>query len=235
MAYIFLVGTTNSNPGVTPDWNESDGIFLEIRQQSNGLCTAALQCKTNAPNSNGIRYTAAGTLAVVSNVPMTGAWSVRIDPSLNQFLLTPPAGSSTNGSFPAAVGEFSTNTFAYFGLQPNQTSNLGRYANLSRVQILSGATPLVDQVFTTQSSLNTSVFVVRAANPAGIQMRPTNIVYRISWPAPPSNYELQSASSLAGPWSSSGLPLIIAGSRNVTFIPSTALPSTTAFFRLQSL
>jgi hypothetical protein len=235
-AYMFLVGTTNSNPAAAADWNESNGIFVEIAQQANGLSTAALLYKTNAPNSNGIRYTPAGTLAVISNVPMTGAWSLRLDSSLNQFLLSTPGGSSTNGSLPAGVSsQFSTNVFAFFGVQPNQAANLGRYVNLSRVQILSGPTPVVDQVFATQSSLNTNVLVVRAANPAGVQMRPTDIVYRLSWPAPPSTvYALQSASSVEGPWSSPGLPMITAGSRNLTFLPASALPSATAgYFRLQ--
>jgi hypothetical protein len=235
MAYMFLVGTTNSNPGAAGDWDESNGVYLEIAQQSNGLCNAALLYKTNAPNGNGIRYTPAGTLAVVSNVPMTGVWSLRLDPS-SSFLLTTPGGGSASGGIPsAAASQFSTNVFPYFGVQPNQAANLGRYVDLSRVQILSGSVSLVDQVFTSQSSLNTSVLVVRAANAAGIQMRPPNIVYRLSWPAPPSSiFGLQSASSLTGPWSSPGLPAIIAGSRNITFLPSAALPSAGAgFFRLQ--
>jgi hypothetical protein len=230
-AYMFLVGTTNSNPGPAADWDESNGIFLEIAQQANGLCNVGLLHKTNAPASNGIRYTPAGALAVISNVPMAGVWSL----TLNQgsFGLSTPGGGNASGSLPAGVlGQFSTNVFAYFGVQPNSPGNLGRYINLARVQISGVASPL-DEVFTSQSSLNSSALVVRAANTAGVQMRPPNIVYRLSWPAPPSVYILTSATAVNGPWSSPGLPAITAGSRNITFLPATALPAGAAFYRLQ--
>lgn len=232
MAYMFLVGTTNANPGAAGDWDETDGIFLEITEQTDGLCRAALLYKTNAPASNGIRYATNGTLAVVSNVPMVGTWSL----TLNQanFGLSTPGGGSTNATLPTGVvGQFSTNVFAYFGVQPNQVANLGRYLDLSRVQI-TGVSPAVDQVFTGQSSLNTNVLVVSAANAAGVQMRPTNIVYRFSWEAPSSGFVLRSASSLAGTWSDTGQSAIAAGPRNVLFLPGPALPSAEAgFFQLQ--
>jgi len=231
-AYMFLVGTTNANPAAAADWNESDGIFLEITQQTNGLCTAGLHCKTNAPNSNGIRYTPAGTLAVVSNVPMAGQWSLTLNHG--NFSVSTPGGGSASGTIPAGVvSQFSTNAFAYFGVQPNQASNFGRYIDLARVQISGVASPL-DQNFTTQSTLNTSVLVASAANTNGVLMRPSNIVYRLSWPAPPSVYLLQSASSVLGPWNDPGVPLFTAGARNIAFLPSTALPSPGAgYFRLQ--
>ncbi len=231
-AYIFLVGTTNSNPGAAGDWNESNGIFLEITQQTNGLCSAALLYKTNAPNSNGIRYTPAGALAAIANVPMTGQWSI----TLNQgsFTVGTPGGGTASGTIPADVlGQFSTNVFAYFGVQPNQAANFGRYINLSRVQISGVASP-VDQVFTTQNTLDTSVLVARAANTNGVLMRPANVVYRLSWPAPPSVHLLRSATSVLGPWGNPGLPAITAGARNLTFVPTSALPAVGAgYFRLQ--
>jgi hypothetical protein len=233
MAYMFLVGTTNSNPAAIGDYNESDGIFLEITEQTNGLCRAALLYKTNAPNSNGIRYTPSGTLAVVSNVPMIGVWSL----TLNQanFGLSTPGGGSASGTIPAAaLSQYTTNVFPYFGVQPNSAANFGQYVDLARVQI-TGVPSALDQVFTGQSSLNTNVVVIRGANPAGIQMRPANIAYRLSWPAPPSGvFALRSASSVTGPWANPGLPAISAGARNITFVPATALPSAGAgFFQLQ--
>ena len=232
MAYLFLVGTTNSDPTATGDWDESDGIFLEITEQNNGLCNAALLFKTNAPASNGVRYTPAGALATLANVPMVGTWSLTLNQ--NNFSLSAPGGGVTNGTVsPDITSQFSTNVFAYFGVQPNQAANLGQYVNLARAQI-SGVSSPVDERFTSQNSLNTSVFVVRAAYTAGVQMRPSNVAYRLSWPGPSAGFVLSSASSVMGPWSSPGLPLIADGPRNVTFLPTTALPSAGAgFFRLQ--
>jgi len=92
----------------------------------------------------------------------------------------------------------------------------------------------VDEVFTSQSTLNTNVFVVSADNPAGVQMRPTNTVYRLSWDATASGFALYSATALTGSWSSPGLPAVTARERYVTFLPVTALPSVGAgYFRLQ--
>ncbi len=232
MAYLYLVGTTNADPGALGDWDESNGIFLEIHQQADGLCNASLLFKTNAPAANGVRYSAEGTLATVANVPMTGTWSLTLNQ--NNFALSTPGGGATNGLVPASVtGEFSTNVFAYFGVQPNQAANVGQYVTLARARI-SGLPSPIDEVFSSQNSLNTSVFVVRAANTAGIQMRPSNVAERFSWPAPSAGFALQSASSLSGTWASPGLPAVAAGPRNVTFLPSTALPSAGAgFFRLE--
>jgi len=58
------------------------------------------------------------------------------------------------------------------------------------------------------------VLVVRAANAAGVQMRPPSIVYRlfVARASPSGIFALQSASSVTGPWSSPGLPAIVAGS-----------------------
>jgi len=233
VAYMFLVGTTNANPSAAADYNEANGMFLEIAQQANGLCTAGLLYKTNSPNSNGIRYTPAGVLGVVSNVPMAGQWSVTLNQ--NNFSVSTPGGGSASGTLPAGVlSQFTTNVYAFFGVQPNQTSNLGKFIDLARVQITGVASP-IDQNFTIQNTLNTSVLVARAANTNGVLMRPSNIAYRFSWPAPPSAHLLRSAASVLGPWNDPGVPLVTAGSRNIAFLPSAALPSSGAgFFRLQN-
>ena len=235
MAYMFLIGTSNPDPAPDGDYSEPNGIFLEMHEQTNGLCTATLTYKTNAPGSHGIRYTTNGLLAVVTNQPMVGTWSL----TLNQtnFGLSTPGGTITNVTVaPEVLTEFSDSLFAYFGVQPNDLVNLNQYVTLSRARI-SGVSPAVDELFTSQSSLNTNVFVVRAQNPAGIQMRPPNTVYRLSWSTPATGYKLRSTASLSPPptWSSPGLPAIIAGTRILTFLPSTSLPSAgKGFFRLQT-
>jgi len=231
MAYIFLVGTTGANPSAAGDLLEPDGIFLEIKEKENGLCNATLMYKTNSPFADGNRYTSA-PLAVVPDVPMTGVWSLTMNQ--NNFSLSGPGGSAASGSLPPGVlARFTTNVFAYFGVQPNSDANLGQYVNLSRVQISGVASP-VDQVFTTQSALNTNVLSVSAVNTIGVQMRPTNTAYRLSWPSTSPVYALESASSLNGPWSNPGLTTITSGPRKFAFVPATALPpSGSKFFRLR--
>jgi hypothetical protein len=237
MAYVFLIGTGNTNPSPSADWDETNGLFLEIEQQANGLCDASLLYKTNAPASDGIRYTPEGVLAVIAGVPMVGTWSLALNVSGNaaQASLSAPGGASTNFTLPAGlVQEFTGSpVFAYFGVQPNLVANFNQHVTLSRAQISGVAAP-VDQVFTSQNTLNTNVFVVSADNPAGVQMRPTNIVYRLSWDAPASGFALHSTDSLIGSWSNPGLPLIAARERYVIFLPGTSLPSAgQGYFRLQ--
>jgi len=238
-AHLFLIGTGNANPSAHADFNETNGVFLAIEQQLNGLCNASLRYKTNAPGSHGIRHTADGVLGTIANASMVGTWTLSLNVSGNaaQAALSAPGGASTNFTLPAGlVQEFTgSSVFAYFGVQPNQTSNIGQYVNFSRAQISGVVTP-VDEVFTSQTALNTNVFVVNADNAAGIQMRPTNTIYRLSWNAPTPGFALYSATSLdAGPWTSSGLPVIAARQQNVVFLPATSLPSSgEGYFRLQN-
>jgi len=232
MAYLHLIGTDNPDPGPAADWDEANGLFLEIQQQANGQCNAALLFKTNAPAGNGNRYTPEGLLTVLSNVPMVGTWSL----TLNQanFSLNAPGGAHAAGTIGAAVAsQFAGQVFACFGVQPNTSDNLGRYVNLAHVQI-SGAAATLDEDFTHQNALNAAALVVRATNPDGIQMRPMDVIYRFSWATPPYAYGLQSAAAVNGPWTSPGLPTLAAGSRGIIFLPSTALPAAEAgFFRLE--
>jgi len=164
---------------------------------------------------------------------MAGTSSLRLDPSLNGFLLTT---RRWQHEWQQSLPPWSANsqrTFSpYFGVQPNQAANLGRYVNLSRVQILSGSTPLVDQVFTSQSSLNTSVLVVRAGQCGGgpdaaAEHRLSSFVARASF------RHFRPAVSLF--CDRTMVPVrafrrSLAGSRNITFLPASALPSAGAGF-----
>jgi len=240
MAYMYLIPTANANPSATADYDETDGIYLEITQQANNLTTAAVRYKTNSPGSNGIRYTADGVLAVVSNVPMVGTWTLthNVSGSPSQASLSTPGGGTTNFILPAdLIATFSgtpSPAYVYWGVQPNLDANLGQYVSLSRVQITGLSSPL-DQIFTSQSTLNTNVLAVSAVNPNGVVLRPTNTVYRLSWNAPASGFSLYSAASVPiGSWTISGLPVMLARQRNVVFLPATAFPSAgQGYFRLQ--
>lgn len=239
MAYLFLIPTANANPTALADYAEANGIYLEIVQQANGLATAALRFKTNAPNSNGIRYANEGVLAVLSNAPMQGTWTLGANAlgSPSQASLSAPGGASTNFTLPADLVAAFTGSpspaYVYWGVQPNFETNLGQYANLARVQITGLASPF-DQIFTSQATLAANALVVSADNPAGVRLRPTNTVYRLSWNAPSPGFSLYTATALDAAWSSAGLPVMAARQRNVVHVPTTALPAGQGYFRLQN-
>ena len=237
-AYLFVIGTDNYAPGPEADWDEPSGIFLSIGQQSNGLAAATLQYKTNAPGSHGIRFTTNGTLAVITNLPMVGTWTLSLNQ--NNWTLSTPSGATTNVTVSTDVLQyfdpngFYPYTFAYFGVQPGDLTYRYRSVMLARAQISGLGVPSLDQDFTTQASLD-PVFTVAADDPTGIQPHPTNTVYALWWNAPATGFNLKSSSSLSTPaanWPGVGLPAVPVGARKMTFLPNTALPSVGAGFFL---
>lgn len=88
--------------------------------------------------------------------------------------------------------------YIYWGIQLNAEANWGQWISLARVQI-SGLETLVDQLFTSQSALDENALVVSADHSGGVRLRPPNTVYRLSWDALVSGFNLFSAPTVDGP------------------------------------
>lgn len=239
MAYLFLIPTENSSPTARADYEEANGLYLEITQQADALATAVLRYKTNAPNAHGIRYTSEGILVTLPDVTLQGDWNLAVNILGNaaQAELTAPEGAAVSFTLPpdlvAAFSGTPSPAYVYWGIQPNAEANLGQWISLARVQI-SGLEAPVDQLFTSQSALDENVLVVSADHPGGVRLRPPNTVYRLSWDALVSGFNLYSAPTVGGPWQATGLPVMEARWNNIIFVPATALPATgQGYFRLQ--
>jgi hypothetical protein len=235
-AYLWLIGTETTDPGTSPDWNEPNGIFLEIRQAANGSYSVLLSHKTEAAGAHGTRFEAAGVLARMENVPsVTGRWTVSMKGA--EATLIAPDGSRITGLLPADKLAGFANVFPHFGVQMdntmarNQAFTFGRFA-------IQGTNPDFNsnlaQDLTAIESLNTEVWRNVAQDTSGVQPVPTGTLYKISWDAPATGYSLRSKSSLTGAWVDPALPVLSVGGRKVTHVRTSNLPSADAgFFAVQ--
>jgi hypothetical protein len=235
-AYLWLIGTETTDPGTSPDWNEPNGIFLEIRQAANGSYSVLLSHKTEAAGAHGTRFEAAGVLARMENVPsVTGRWTVSMKGA--EATLIAPDGSRITGLLPADKLAGFANVFPHFGVQMdntiarNQAFTFGRFA-------IQGTNPdfnsNLSQDLTAIESLNTEVWRNVAQDTSGVQPVPTGTLYKISWDAPATGYSLRSKSSLTGAWIDPALPVFSVGGRKVTHVRTSNLPSADAgFFAVQ--
>lgn len=168
-----------------------------------------------------------------------GTWTISFVNDTN-VTLTSPSGLTANGSFPddtALQTDFPQgSTVAYFGATPNATSNPGQGLVITEVKITGPAsdiTPIDD--FFTEFGLNTAIWSIQAAEPGDITVVPANVHWLVDWTLPALNFQLQSAASVAGPWSSFSLATNAAqkGQVEQLMVPDSFLPATsTGFFRL---
>lgn len=231
-AHIFLVpGDGISNSETSPDWNEPNVVFLQISNNADGTATGSLHYKVNEPNGNSMLWSD-GSLGGISASKAEGTWSLVVQGS--SFTIKTPDQTSTNLFMPEAdVAMFYDPLYAYFGVQPNQLTNIGQSATLSNVQINGISIPINDSF--TGSELDPNVWEVSAEDAPGITPIPSDAAYSISWTLPATGYQLQSSSSvLPGTWQDAGITggVTASGKRSV-IVPSSALPSAKqGFFRL---
>lgn len=232
---IMLSGTSATAINASPDWNEPNGLFMEAGVATNGYVHVAVEYKTNAPNSHGIRFTPEG-LVLQTNTHLTslvGTWALTV--SSNLVTLSAPDGVTAQGSLPSDVPAlFSPNLFAAFGAQPNTFKD--RTISLSRVHIYGGAdfTGTVDQDFTTATNLDVNILELKEEDAGGIHLKPTNTVWRVSWTIPDVGFNLFGSPALTGsPWTQVPLTPVPVGARRAAYITTTDVSGPRYFFRLQ--
>jgi hypothetical protein len=153
---------------------------------------------------------------------------------LINVVLTAPTGVTNSLTFPdeqAVKDLFSDPVIAYFGDQPNTTADVGQGIVLSNVKITGTALPVNDSF--SGPALNNNTWVVRAAQPADVFIPISDAAFVLSWTLPDTNFKLEVAPSLTGPWTDPGLTnTSIQGSIKSVTVPWSVLPSKAAsFFR----
>ena len=231
---LFLVpGTGIPAFETSPDYNEPDVIFVDLQNNADGSAYASFRHKTDQPNGNAMIY-GAGTLGGIGNPTALGTWSLTMKDT--SATLTTPSGSSTNFTLPAGtVARFAGPLYAYFGVQPNSTANIGRSATFSRIQITGAGTPIDDRF--TSGPLDPVTWQVVAEDAPGILPVPADTAYALTWTLPDAGYNLE-----AGPGLAPGLfidvtarsgPIQI-GTRKVALVSGANLPAANGgFFRLR--
>ena len=223
------------NPGTetAPDWNEANAVILDIENQANGDVVANFRYKTNQPGANSMLYGAGALGSVTSTNGALGTWSMTFLHNTN-VVLTAPDGATNLVSFPdeqALRDLFSDPVIAYFGAQPNTTADIGQGIVLSNVKITGTASPVNDSF--SGSALDTNMWVLRASQPTDVFIPQNDEAFMLSWTLPDTNFKLQVATNLAGPWNDVALgSTTIQGSIKSTTITWSMLPSRAlSFFR----
>ena len=224
-----------SSPGTesAPDWNEPNVIMLDIKDQADGVAVAQFRYKTNQPGGNSMLYGAGALGSVSSTNGVLGTWSMTFVDNTN-IILTAPTGATNMVTLPddqAVQSLFVDPIIAYFGEQPNNTADIGQKVVLSNVKITGTGNPINDNF--SGPALDTSTWVLRASQPANVFIPSSDAAFVLSWTLPDSNFGLEVAPSLTGPWTNPGLTnTSIQGSIKSVTVPKSALPAgKAAFFR----
>lgn len=231
-AYLWLIGTETLDPGTSPDWNEPNGIFLEIRQSATGTYNVRLSHKTEAAGAHGTRFEAAGLIAQLNDLgSVTGRWTISMKGA--EATLVAPDGTRLSGLLPEDKLTGFANVFPHVGVQLDNTVAKNQSFTFGRLRVQGSNadfTANLDADFSTMTSLDTEVWRNVAMDGSGIQLVPASTVYKISWDAPATGYSLRTKSTLTGAWTNPGLPVVSVGPRKVTYVPTSALPSADAGF-----
>jgi hypothetical protein len=119
---------------------------------------------------------------------------------------------------------------------PATTNNPGQGVVITGAKISgpAGVITPIDDHFT--SALDTTTWVIRAAEPNDVTPVPNDVRWSLSWTLPDLYFSLQGASSIAGPWTdlSVGTNAFQRGQNRMVLLSDASLPSkTSAFFRLK--
>jgi hypothetical protein len=246
---------TDTGGSSTPDWNDPNVILVEFQYANHpgadgvaGTADDALRArarflhKVNEPASNAMLYrtqanAAAGPVGVLGEVwapSMLGTWSISFRNN-SDIVLTASDGSTVNLTMPEADIPFyepaATGVSAHFGVQPNSDTRVGLSAVISRIKIQKGTTVVVDETFA-GAELNPDVWVVRAADAAGVFPLSADTAYLVSWNLPDEGFGLKGAAVVGGPWKDvPGARQI--GARRLVPVTTATLPGPTAgYFKL---
>jgi hypothetical protein len=231
--HVFLDPNENG-PDTYADYNRPNIIFLDLQNQADGTTYAAFRYKTNEPQHNTFLYSA-GTLGGVSCPTALGTWSMTFDHDTN-VTLTAPNGATFSTNLPPAVAAlFGGPLNVSLGAQANNNATVGETAVVTRFQITSGETALVDDHFDTDPALDTSLWQPAAVDAASVVFASPDSRFWLAWTLPDAGFHLQSASSLtnADAWTDSTLTGVTYATTKRVLLHTTDLPDTgKGFFRL---
>ena len=243
-AHLFITTGMPGNGETDPDYAETNLIFLDIHENTDGTAYGAFRYKINQPQGNSMVY-GSGTLGVAGSSTILGTWSLNFSQNTNVTVTSPDGTTLQTNIPPDAAALFADPLNVYFGAQPNSPANFGQSVVLSSVSITGNATPVSDNFFADNWQLDTNnTWSVVANDPSTVQMlAPDPGALWLKWSLPDSGFGLQATTNLTsatswitltGPDSAVGplLSFSSAGSREV-YLPSSVLGTNqAAFFRL---
>jgi hypothetical protein len=238
---IFLVpGDSISAGESSPDYNEPNVVFLDIQNNNTGGAYATFRYKTNEPGGNSQIY-GSGAIASIGTAQPNGTWSLTFSNDTS-VTLTGPGGVSTNFDLPADVpASFAGPLYAYFGIQPNNTNNIGQSAVFSNVTISGGVPTPINENFegvtddpANPVNLDPAIWERSAQDTSGVVLVPPDSTYWVNWTVPASGYTLQISPDLTpNSWVDYTGTATQIGSQIRAIVGASTLPTgPNAFFRL---
>jgi hypothetical protein len=249
-AHIFVTTGPGNNSAL--DYNETNLIWLNVQQNSNGTGVAYFRYKINEPGANtnmfGPEYIGVASAGTLTNLPaptVLGTWSMTFNQDTN-VTLSGPGGASVNFSMrPEAVANFIEPLNVVFGAQPNNAANVGQVVVLASATVTNGgasSAPISDD-FMTDAPLNTGLWTILSGEPNTVFVFPLDPGSRlVRWNQPDAGFGLQVTTNLMNKSSwvtlmgpeAAGPPLATfsANGQRVALVPSADLGPNQNFFRL---
>ena len=180
------------------DYNEANGVIVNVQQVTNGTSVMTFQYKTNAPYSE--NFTTIGTLTKSGNA--LGTWSVTFSSDTNVTLTAPDGTTSsflfTNASYFAETAN--PGMYLYLGMQANAAGALNQAVCYSQFSI-TGVPAAMSDNFLADSTLNTNLwFNFMGHAPVGSFVMPPSAENWVSYTLPAAGFQFQYATTLSGPW-----------------------------------
>lgn len=236
--YDPAIGNGTIGTGSSPDWDQTNCIFMELQNKADGSATFTFRWKTNSiPDGNATYYSSPLAILTETNGPL-GTWALSFLHNTN-VTLTSPSGGITNFEFSADklagyVDQSGTALplYYYIGAKPQDPGNVGLSAQVSRVKV-QGAGTLIDEDFLNQPSLNTNVWEFAQNNAGAVLVVPANSIW-VNWTLPDAGFVLQTNSVATGNgWKENGLATLqMAAARKMLISPSGRPGIGQGFFRL---
>lgn len=232
-AMMYLVPTDGMPSGPddpSVDWDSSHVVYFTVTANADGTARANFRYKVNDP---GAEHFQSWTDLACSAGPL-GKWSLAFKDNTN-VTMTAPNGTNLTLTIPAAdAANFQGALMAYFGVRPTDPARIGQSATFSRIQI-TGAAGSVDDNFISHGppfALNSTTWVRKSSNPAGIFVTAPDAKYWITWPTPDGGFTNVYATddltkSLGPSWKS--LPMtatgwvLVGGNKRLTVVDQSAL------------
>jgi len=245
--HVFLVpaGSLMYGPHDTSvDWNSTNLVYVQIANNANGSGYGHFMWKTNAAGSFGGQIFGSNEITVNSST-ILGTWTIAFNQNSN-VTFTAPDGSSNNFVLPAqAVASFTdpNGMYAYFGIMPNNSVNVGQGAVISEIKIAGAvdgsgnAGTDIDDTFAT-SPLDPDTWLVDAADANGVVVVPQDPQFWLSWSLPDTGFTLQYSEDVSAPAGNWGDPnglnanVILLGTKKALLLDSSMFSTDQMFFQL---
>jgi len=230
--HFFFVPGTPALDRSDPDWHEPNVIRWDIGNNADGSAYSTFRYKTNAPDDNGVFYSA-GQLGGPGSATSSGTWTITFNNDTN-VTMTSSDGTILATNIPADVAALFANPLrVYAGTVPGDPSRVGQMAVVNSLSIQGApSAPNLNSQFIDQP-LNYSDWTNNAASATGVQSFSTSVRHWLQWTLPALGFSPQIAGSVTGPWSNPKLSGFDGGGMRRVLVSSTNLPvGNSAFFRL---